>query len=66
MFLVNKLESPRGGIGRHKGLKILALFGSNGSSPFEGTKNSGFFYEFINFQNIINSYTSRTFKIRLV
>ena len=44
-----KNTSPRGGIGRHKGLKILALFGSNGSSPFEGTINSGFFYEFINF-----------------
>ena len=29
--------SPRGGIGRHKGLKILALFGSAGSSPAEGT-----------------------------
>ena len=31
------LQSPRGGIGRHKGLKILALFGSAGSSPAEGT-----------------------------
>ena len=30
-------RSPRGGIGRHKGLKILALFGSAGSSPAEGT-----------------------------
>ena len=36
--LIKKLiESPRGGIGRHKGLKILALFGSAGSSPAEGT-----------------------------
>ena len=32
-----KNTSPRGGIGRHKGLKILALFGSAGSSPAEGT-----------------------------
>ena len=32
-----QFQRPRGGIGRHKGLKILALFGSAGSSPAEGT-----------------------------
>ena len=30
---------PRGEIGRHKGLKILALFGSASSSLAEGTTN---------------------------
>ena len=29
---------PRGEIGRHKGLKILALFGSASSEMAEGTK----------------------------
>ena len=57
-----KNTSPRGGIGRHKGLKILALFGSAGSSPAEGTINFGFFNEFIIFQKNINSYTTRRFK----
>ncbi len=42
-----KNTSPRGGIGRHKGLKILALFGSAGSSPAEGTTN---------YENIIYSF----------
>ena len=33
------MECPRGEIGRHKGLKILARLGSASSSLAEGTKN---------------------------
>ena len=37
VLILLQFYRPRGGIGRHKGLKILALFGSAGSSPAEGT-----------------------------
>ena len=36
-YYKKKLMCPRGEIGRHKGLKILALFGSASSSLAEGT-----------------------------
>ena len=37
MAFFKKEQSPRGEIGRHKGLKTLAPFGSASSSLAEGT-----------------------------